>query len=112
MSALLKGPDVDSSDPGPRGPNLKEPIFNLFWAPGALPNRCALKFHDGGTYFRNFWWHGMKILILDLDRPVWFGSVYFSAGSSSTVWFSIKTEFFPRFSDVFACVEAKIAARA
>ena len=45
---------------------LKKLIFNLFWAPGALPNRCALKFHDGGTYFRNFWWHGMKILIFDV----------------------------------------------
>ena len=60
---LLKGPDVGSSDPGPRGPNLENPIFKLFWAPGDVPNRCALKFHADHSYFHNFWWHGMKILI-------------------------------------------------
>ena len=59
----IKGPDVGSSDPGPRGPKSKKPIFMLFWAPGHLPNRCALKFHATYTYFHNFWWHGMKILI-------------------------------------------------
>ena len=60
---LLKGPDVGSSDPGPRGPKLKNPIFNLFWAPGDVPNRCALKFHANHSYFHNFGWHGMKLLI-------------------------------------------------
>ena len=63
QGVLLKGPDVGSSDPGPRGPKLKNPIFNLFWAPGDIPNRCALKFHANHSYFHNFWWHGMKILI-------------------------------------------------
>ena len=63
QGVLLKGPDVGSSDPGPRGPKLKNLIFNLFWAPGDVPNRCALKFHANHSYFHNFWWHGMKILI-------------------------------------------------
>ena len=66
VTSLLKGPqgpDVGSSDPGPWGPKLRKQIFNLFWAPGAPPNRCALKFDATYTYFHNFWWHGMKILI-------------------------------------------------
>ena len=53
-----------SGDPGPK---IKKAILNLFWPPGALPNRCALKFHDGGTYFRTFWWHGMNTLIFDVN---------------------------------------------
>ena len=60
---LLKGPDVGSSDLEPRGPKLKNLIFTQFWAPGDLPNRCALKFHTTYTYFLYFWWHGMNISI-------------------------------------------------
>ena len=61
LGALLKGPDVGSSHPGPQGPK-----FNRFWAPGTLLNRCALKFHANHSYFHDFWWHGMKILIFDV----------------------------------------------
>ena len=61
VGVLSKGPDVGSSDLGPRGPKFKKPIFNRFWAPGDLPNRCALKFHATYTYFHNYWWHGMNI---------------------------------------------------
>jgi len=42
---------------------VKKSIFNLFLTPGVIPNRFALKFYDGGSYFHNFWWHGMKMLI-------------------------------------------------
>ena len=62
-ASLLKGPRRHVFRSGPWGPKLKKPIFNLFLTPGVLPNRFALKFYYGGSYFRNFWWHGMKISI-------------------------------------------------
>ena len=87
VRGLSKGPDVGSSDPGPRGPKLKKLMFNLFWAPGALPNRCALKFHATHAYFRNFWWHGMNILIFDVPRPKKNGCshVFFRFGRSPPI---------------------------
>ena len=62
-SCPFKGPRRRIFGSGPRGPKLKKPILNQFGAPGALPNRCALKFHATYTYFHIFWWHGMNILI-------------------------------------------------
>ena len=39
------------ANPSSRGPKLKNLIFNLFWAPGAPPNRFALKFHANQSYY-------------------------------------------------------------
>ena len=60
---FIRGSTFFQGPQGPRrqvfgskaGPKLRNSFCLTIWAPGALPNRFAFKFHANHTYFHCFW---------------------------------------------------------